>query len=193
MTPRLLTPLLCALHLLLSGCSPGVSEPNTTSGDGGWSLPTGGALVATGTTGGGQQAPFGVVSTSVTPLVSAPLDRTAEQELQLRSARNAVAMGNNSQAIELFQSYLSRTFGDHEAKMEYAGILVREGHLDSALRALEELREDQPGDAETRRRLADVLIMGGEYWSAIANLEEIAGELAAERAEIERLEAEAAR
>jgi len=82
-------------------------------------------------------------------------------------------MGNNSQAIELFQSYLSRTFGDHEAKMEYAGILVREGHLDSALRALEELREDQPGDAETRRRLADVLIMGGEYWSAIANLEEI--------------------
>ena len=99
--------------------------------------------------------------------------RTDEQELLLRSARNAVALENWSEGISLFGSYLLQVPNDHAVRMEYAGLLVHEGQLSRAREAFEEIRLGRPEDLDLRRRLADVLIIGGEYWSAMEELEAI--------------------
>ncbi|MDP6762513.1 MAG: tetratricopeptide repeat protein [Planctomycetota bacterium] len=101
------------------------------------------------------------------------LDRTAEQELLLRSARNSVALEDWKEGITLFEAYLLQRPTDHVVRMEYAGLLVREGALGKARDAFEEVRLLRPDDMELRRRLADVLVIGGEYWAAMEELEAI--------------------
>ena len=99
--------------------------------------------------------------------------RTDEQELLLRSARNAVALESWSEGISLLESYLLQVPNDYAVRMEYAGLLVHEGQLSRAREAFEEVRIGRPEDLDLRRSLANVLIIGGEYWSAMEELEAI--------------------
>lgn len=102
-----------------------------------------------------------------------PLLRTAEQELLLRSARNAEALGNLAEALDLFDSYLLQLPDDHEVRVEYAGLLVREGRMGRAKEMYEESIAVRPDDTTLRRSMADVLVMGGEYAAATRQLEAI--------------------
>ena len=102
-----------------------------------------------------------------------PLVRTSEQELLLRSARNALALGHLGEALDLFDSYLLQLPDDQEVRIEYAGLLVREGKLPRAREMYEEAITMRPTDTELRRSLADVFIMGGEYSEAVKQLEEV--------------------
>ncbi len=102
-------------------------------------------------------------------------ERTSEQELLLRSARNSVALENFPEGISLFESYLLQVPNDHTVRMEYAGVLVNEGRLSQAREAFEEVRSHRPNDLPLRRQLANVLIIGSEYWSAMEELEAILG------------------
>lgn len=111
--------------------------------------------------------------TGVAALDDVSLQRTAEQELLLRSARNALALGNLAEALDLFDSYLLQLPDDQEVRVEYAGLLVREGRMGRAKEMYEEAIAVRPGDTLLRRSMADVLIMGGEYSSAIRQLEAI--------------------
>ncbi|MEO2161968.1 MAG: tetratricopeptide repeat protein [bacterium] len=99
--------------------------------------------------------------------------RTDEQELLLRSARNAVALESWAEGIALFESYLLQVPNDYGVRMEYAGLLVHEGQLSLAREAFEDVRVGRPEDLDLRRSLANVLIIGGEYWSAMEELEAI--------------------
>ncbi len=121
-----------------------------------------------------RPARFGIQdpSTPAIPQDDTPL-RTDEQELLLRSARNAVALENWTEGISLFESYLLQVPNDYGVRMEYAGLLVHEGQLSRAREAFEEVRVGRPEDLDLRRSLANVLIIGGEYWSAMEELEAI--------------------
>ncbi|MDE0903891.1 MAG: tetratricopeptide repeat protein [Planctomycetota bacterium] len=102
-----------------------------------------------------------------------PLVRTPEQELLLRSARNALALGHLGEALDLFDSYLLQLPDDQEVRIEYAGLLVREGKLAGAREMYEEAIIMKSTDTGLRRSLADVFIMGGEYGLAVKQLEEV--------------------
>lgn len=102
-----------------------------------------------------------------------PVQRTTEQELLLRSARNALALGNLEEALDLFDSYLRQLPDDQEVRVEYAGLLVRQGRMARAKEIYEEAIAARPEDTMLRRSMADVLIMGGEYAAATRQLEAI--------------------
>jgi tetratricopeptide (TPR) repeat protein len=99
--------------------------------------------------------------------------RTGEEELLLRSARNALALGNTAEALELFDSYLLQRPDDASVRIEYAGLLVGQGQLARAKEMYGEALVVRPNDGELRRSLADVLIMSGEYSAATRQLEEV--------------------
>ncbi len=113
------------------------------------------------------------IATGSAGLDDVPLLRTAEQELLLRSARNALALGNLAEALDLFDSYLLQLPDDQEVRVEYAGLLVREGRMGRAKEMYEEAIAVRPHDTVLRRSMADVLIMGGEYAAATRQLEAI--------------------
>ena len=98
---------------------------------------------------------------------------TREQELLLRSARNAVALEQVDEAADLFESYLVLVPTDHEVRTEYAGLLVQKGRLDEARDLYVNTIEALPNSNETRHMLVNVLIMSGEYTAATTQLEEI--------------------
>ena len=166
------------LFLLLAACSPGKDEPTFVE-------PTGNPTAIqerdltppTGPANATLPSRFGLQDPSTPSTPTFPQDdtpvRTDEQELLLRSARNAVALENWSEGISLFESYLLQVPDDYGVRMEYAGLLVHEGQLSLAREAFEEVRIGRPEDLELRRNLANVLIIGGEYWSAMEELEGI--------------------
>ncbi|HIG10776.1 MAG TPA: tetratricopeptide repeat protein [Planctomycetes bacterium] len=111
---------------------------------------------------------------------AAPLDslatvmrRTSEQDLLLRSARNAVSMGNTDEARELFDVYLMQLPGDGDVRVEYAGLLVQAGSLVEAREMYEKCLERSPTATSVRHSLVDVLIMGAEFAAAATHLERI--------------------
>ncbi len=99
--------------------------------------------------------------------------RTGEEELLLRSARNALALGNIAEALELFDSYLLQRPDDASVRVEFAGLLVGQGQLARAKEMYGEALVVRSSDAALRRSLADVLIMSGEYAAATRQLEEV--------------------
>ncbi|MAE45666.1 MAG: hypothetical protein CMJ86_02130 [Planctomycetes bacterium] len=101
------------------------------------------------------------------------LARTPEQELLLRSARNALALEHRAEALDLFDSYLLQLPHDQSVRIEYAGLLVREGRLPRAREMYQQAISVRPTDTGLRRSLADVFIMAGEYGEAVKQLEEI--------------------
>ncbi|MEC9048598.1 MAG: tetratricopeptide repeat protein [Planctomycetota bacterium] len=98
---------------------------------------------------------------------------TREQELLLRSARNAVALEQIDEAADLFESYLVLVPTDHEVRTEYAGLLVQKGRLEEARDLYLNTIEALPNSNKTRHMLVNVLIMSGEYTAATTQLEEI--------------------
>lgn len=100
-----------------------------------------------------------------------PIERSLEQELILRSARSAVALGNKAEALELFDSYLIQAPMDYEARDEYAGLLVQDGQLAKARDMFEQSVGMMPENSTSRRSLIDVLVIGGEYAEAARHLE----------------------
>lgn len=127
----------------------------------------------------GQAARFEVQDTSRPTLrgLSSPpqdgLGRTTEEDLLLRSARNALKLGNTSEALKFFDSYLLMRPEDVEVRIEYAGLLVGEGRLGQAKENYDEALFMRPSDADLLRSLANVLIMSGEYFSATRHLEDV--------------------
>ena len=101
------------------------------------------------------------------------IKRTTEQQLLLRSARNAVALSQIDEAADLFESYLVLLPTDIEVRTEYAGLLVQKGRLDEARELYINTLEELPLSNEIRHRLVDVLIISGEYATAAIHLEEI--------------------
>lgn len=99
--------------------------------------------------------------------------RTAEQELLLRSARNAIALNQIAEASDLFESYLVQLPTDQDVRAEYAGVLVQTGKLDDARDLYLESLTVVPQSTKIRHRLVDVLVMSGEYAAANEHLEEI--------------------
>ena len=102
-----------------------------------------------------------------------PIKRNPEQQLLLRSARNAVALTQIDEAADLFESYLVLVPTDLEVRTEYAGLLVQKGRLDEARELYLNTLEELPLSSEIRNRLVDVLIISGEYAAAAIHLEEI--------------------
>lgn len=173
----------CAgLALLLglqAGCAPSEQPQNTLTGT--LNQPPPAPLVA----GAGLAAPQAQgtllnVGDPVSPILQDPpgrpqdLPRTPQQELLLRSARNALALGNLSEALDLFDSYLLQRPGDHDVRVEYAGLLVTAGRMPAAREMYEQVISVKPTDTALRKSLADVFIMGGEYSEAVKQLEEVA-------------------
>lgn len=101
------------------------------------------------------------------------LERTPEQELLLRSARNSFVLGNADEALELFDSYLLQVPYDTAIASEYAGLLVQRGELSRARALFEDAVRINPRDADIRRALANVLIISGEYSAAVVQLEAV--------------------
>ena len=101
------------------------------------------------------------------------IKRNPEQQLLLRSARNAVALTQIDEAADLFESYLVLVPADVEVRTEYAGLLVQKGRLDEARQLYVDTLEELPLNNEIRHRLIDVLIISGEYAAAAIHLEEI--------------------
>ena len=101
------------------------------------------------------------------------IERTTEEELLLRSARNALKLGNTAEALKFFDSYLLMRPEDVEVRIEYAGLLVGEGKLGLAKENYDEALFVRPSDAALLRSLANVLIMSGEYSSATRHLENV--------------------
>lgn len=101
------------------------------------------------------------------------IKRTTEQELLLRSARNAIALEQVDEASDLFESYLLQVPSDQDVRAEYAGVLVRKGRLGSARDLYLATLEALPRSTEIRHRLVDVLVMSGEYGAATTHLEQI--------------------
>ena len=114
-------------------------------------------------------APQGRASQGAVPAIK----RTNEQQLLLRSARNAVALDQIDEAADLFESYLVLLPTDLEVRIEYAGLLVQKGRLDEARDLFLKTLEDLPYSNEIRQRLVDVLIISGEYAAATTHLEEM--------------------
>lgn len=114
--------------------------------------------------------PSGLAPRVQSPASSAP---SKEQELLLRSARNALALGQPDEACNLFESYLMQRTGDHEVRAEYAGVLVQRGQLDKARELFRVAVEALPTATDIRHKLVNVLIMSGEYAATTSQLEEI--------------------
>lgn len=99
--------------------------------------------------------------------------RTTEQDLLLRSARNAIALEQADEATDLFESYLIQVPSDHEIRAEFAGVLVQKGRLSKARDLYLNTLKGVPLSTDIRHKLVDVLIMSGEYAAATTHLEEI--------------------
>ncbi len=84
----------------------------------------------------------------------------------LRAARNSVALGDFPTAISRFAELLHLTPGDHQARFEYAGLLMQADRLSEGRRELERLVAEQPHVAEYRLALADLLFRLKDYASA---------------------------
>ncbi len=178
MSLRTLTTTILALTAALTACRPPAPVPRPLPGFANLSAESGAPGVTAPQTGSPTVSErFGVQDPSTPRLpLSDPrdnLERNAEQELLLRSARNSVALEDWREGISLFEAYLLQRPTDHAVRMEYAGLLVREGALGKAREAFENVRLLRPDDLELRRRLADVLVIGGEYWAAMEELEAI--------------------
>jgi tetratricopeptide (TPR) repeat protein len=102
-----------------------------------------------------------------------PLSRTTEEELLLRSARNALTLGNTGEALKFFDSYLLLRPEDVAVRIEYAGLLVGQGQLSLSKEMYGEALVVRPSDVDLLRSLADVLIMSGEYATATRHLESV--------------------
>ena len=178
--PPHIRPLLLAAVALLGSCGEpeesavrptqgaGIAKPDTGAPVGGFPAlpPTGGGSAVGLTSGPGLN-----LTGAPSPAVQDPINRSLEQELLLRSARSAVALGHTAEALELFDSYLIQTPTDQAARDEYAGLLVQDGQLAKARDMFEESVGLMPQSSGSRRSLIDVLIIGGEYAEAARHLE----------------------
>ncbi|HJP03078.1 MAG TPA: hypothetical protein QF764_15035, partial [Planctomycetota bacterium] len=142
MSLRTLTTTILALTAALTACRPPAPVPRPLPGFANLSAESGAPGVTATQTGSPTVSErFGVQDPSTPRLpLSDPrdnLERNAEQELLLRSARNSVALEDWREGISLFEAYLLQRPTDHAVRMEYAGLLVREGALGKAREAFE--------------------------------------------------------
>jgi tetratricopeptide (TPR) repeat protein len=87
-------------------------------------------------------------------------------EILLRSARNAVALGDIPEAVARFDKLLRLTPGDQQARFEYAGLLLRLGRFSDGRQQLERLVAEQPNTGTYRLALADLLLRLKDYQGA---------------------------
>ena len=111
------------------------------------------------------------------PSESAVQDVVVVDQLRLRvlirSARNAVGLGDLDLAIKRFEQLLAE-FPDYvEAKPEYAGVLIQAGRLAQAQTQLEELVAKFPDIAEYHAMYANVMIQQGKHVDAARSLRQL--------------------
>ena len=99
-----------------------------------------------------------------------------QAEILLRAARNSVAMGDISEALARFEKLLWLVPRKHEARFEYAGLLLQAGRLSESRRQLERLVAEKEHVGDYRLALADLLLRLKEYKAARAQLRGLLGD-----------------
>jgi len=113
-------------------------------------------------------APPGVPA-DLPPPVNLP-PPSPQAEIQLRAARNSVALGDLPEALTRFEEYLKLTPQDAPVRYEYAGLLMQHRQLASAQIQFERLVSEQPNVPLYRQRLAELLLRLKNYDRARENL-----------------------
>ncbi len=107
--------------------------------------------------------PSPVENQAVPPLpMGVPLD-VARSEILLRAARNAVKLGNRTEALARFEELLQLDPSQQQARSEYAGLLMQDQRLKEAQTQLNLLVDQDPDRVAYRTALADLLIQQGDY------------------------------
>ncbi|MCA9183210.1 MAG: tetratricopeptide repeat protein, partial [Planctomycetales bacterium] len=95
------------------------------------------------------------------------------REILLRAARNAVARQEYSSAISRFEELLIEFPMDHDARLEYAGVLNRIGRLTEARQQYAQLTTLEPQNVDFQLKLVDLLIQEGKHTEAEVKLRSI--------------------
>ncbi|GEM_PF-5726945 len=98
---------------------------------------------------------------------AAPIDPELQQRATLSAARNALALGNITGALTLYQNYLTVNPNDAEVALELAGVMVRGGEFEAALPILEELLKNDPANPAALQLNAVTLSRTGRLLEAI--------------------------
>ena len=87
-------------------------------------------------------------------------------EVQLRAARNSVALGDLPEALARFEEFLKMQPADHPVRYEYAGLLMQNRQFTDAQRQFERLVGEQPTVPLYRMKLAELLLRQKNYEQA---------------------------
>ncbi|MDP6520227.1 MAG: tetratricopeptide repeat protein, partial [Planctomycetota bacterium] len=98
---------------------------------------------------------------------------TEQRDILLRSARNAVSLGDHGRALDRFEELVSRYPDDSEGRREYAGILVLAGKHEAGAQQFLHLLDGDPDNRKLRESLVDAYVLSGDYDRAASNMEHV--------------------